>query len=176
MLAVVLHEHGGSEKLLETDMPDPQPVPGEVLVRVEAVALNHLDIWVREGIPGLKLEYPHILGSDIAGEVVGGGGGGEKVIVSPGLSCMRCRECLSGHDNLCRGYRILGESARGGYAQYLCVPVANLVPRPPHLSAVEAAAFPLTMLTAWQMLVRKARLVAGETVLLLGVGSGVGVA
>src|SRR5688572_30315188 len=104
MRAVVLHEHGGVDRLVEADVPTPVPGPGEVRVRVRAVALNHLDLWVRRGLPGLRLDYPHILGSDIAGEL----DDGTPVLVSPGLSCMRCRDCLSGRDNLCRSYRILG--------------------------------------------------------------------
>ena len=171
MKAVLLPEHGGADKLVLADFPRPEPGPGEVLVRIEAVALNHLDLWVRRGLVGLKLEWPHILGSDIAGETVPDG---HKVIVNPVLSCMTCRECLSGRDNLCAKFAIFGEHVRGGYAQYLAVPAANLVPRPASLSAVEAAAFPLTMLTAWQMLVAKAQVRPGETVLVMGAGSGVG--
>ncbi len=180
MHAVVIREHGGVDKLLHEELPAPAAGPGEVLVEIEAVALNHLDLWVREGMPGLKLGYPHILGSDIAGVVAGVGPGvrgiaeGEKVILNPGLSCMRCRECLSGRDNLCRDYAILGEHVSGGYAQLISVPATNIVPRPTNLSPVEAAAFPLTMLTAWQMLVRKARVLPGETVVILAAGSGVG--
>lgn len=172
MRAVVLHRHGGPEVLEQADIPTPTPGPGEVLVRVEAVALNHLDLWVRRGLPNLKLEYPHILGSDIAGELPDG----RKIVVNPGRSCMRCRECLSGRDNLCRHYAIFGEHTRGGYAEYIVIPEANVVPRPEGMPAVLAAAFPLTMLTAWQMLVKKARVQPGETVVVLGAGSGVGAA
>jgi NADPH:quinone reductase-like Zn-dependent oxidoreductase len=182
MRVVALHKHGGPEVLVEEDWPAPEPGPGEVLVRVEAVALNHLDLWVRRGIPGLKLEYPHILGSDVAGEVAALGPGvadipiGQKIIVNPGISCGRCRECLSGRDNLCRQYSILGEHVRGGYAELIVVPAVNVVPRPAGLSVAEAAAFPLATLTAWQMLVERARVVEGETVVVLGAGSGVGTA
>src|SRR5687767_4313265 len=121
MKAVVLREHGGVDKLLDEEILTPEAGPGEVLVKIEAVALNHLDLWIREGLPGLKLRYPHILGSDIAGVVAGVGPGvrglaeGTPVIVNPGISCMRCRECLSGRDNLCREYAILGEHVSGGY-------------------------------------------------------------
>jgi len=182
MRVVALHKHGGPEVLGFEDWPIPEPGPGEVLVRVEAVALNHLDLWVRKGLPGLKLEYPHILGSDVAGEVVALGHGvadihvGQKIIVNPGISCGRCRECLSGRDNFCRQYGILGEHLRGGYAELIVVPAANVVPRPPNLSVAEAAAFPLATLTAWQMLVERARVQPGETVVVLGAGSGVGTA
>lgn len=182
MRAQVLYQHGGPEVIEGVELPDPTPGPGQVLVRVRAVALNHLDIWVRKGLPGLKLAYPHPLGSDIAGEVLGLGPGvagvtvGQRVLVNPGLSCGRCRQCLMGHDNLCPHYRILGESAPGGYCEQIAVPVANLLPYPERLSWVEAASLPLTFLTAWQMLVLKARVVPGETVLVLGAGSGVSVA
>jgi NADPH:quinone reductase-like Zn-dependent oxidoreductase len=182
MRVVTLHKHGGPEVLGFEDWPIPEPGPGEVLVRVEAVALNHLDLWVRKGLPGLKLEYPHILGSDVAGEVVALGHGvadipvGQKIIVNPGMSCGRCRECLSGRDNFCRQYGILGEHLRGGYAELIVVPAANVVARPANLSVAEAAAFPLATLTAWQMLVERARVQPGETVVVLGAGSGVGTA
>jgi NADPH:quinone reductase-like Zn-dependent oxidoreductase len=182
MRAVTIRQHGGPEVLIEEELPDPQPGPGQVRVRVEAVAMNHLDIWVRQGLPGLKLHYPHILGCDIAGEIdvigdgVTGVSVGQKIVVNPGVSCGRCRECLLGRDNLCRDYGILGEHRDGGYADYLVIPVANVLPRPPNLSVAEAAAFPLTMLTAWQMLVRKAQVMPGETVLVLGAASGVGTA
>jgi NADPH:quinone reductase-like Zn-dependent oxidoreductase len=182
MRVVCFHEHGGPEVLKLEEWPVPEPGPGQALVRVEAVALNHLDLWVRGGLPNLKLHYPHVLGSDVAGEVAALGPGvagadlavGQKIVVNPGLSCGRCRECLSGHDNLCRSYAILGEHVPGGYCEYLAVPAANLVPRPAGLSATEAAAFPLAFLTAWQMLVDKAAVRPGETVVILGASSGVG--
>jgi NADPH:quinone reductase-like Zn-dependent oxidoreductase len=171
MRAVVIREHGGTDKLLFEDLPTPVAKPGEVLVRVEAVALNHLDLWVRKGQAGGRTRLPHILGSDIAGTA-----DGKPVVVNPGVSCGHCRECLLGRDNLCREYAILGEHVNGGYAEWLAVPAANVLPRPANLSAAEAAAFPLTFLTAWQMLVHKARVMPGETVLVLGASSGVGVA
>ena len=132
--------------------------------------MNHLDVWVRKGLPGLKLEYPHILGADVAGELADG----TKVVLNAGVSCMRCQKCLSGQDNLCRSYGLLGEHRRGGNAQYVVVPAANVVMRPSNVSAVEAAAIPVTFTTAWQMLVLKAQVAMGETVLVLGAGSGVG--
>ena len=182
MRVICLHRHGGPEVLVEEDWPTPEAGPGQVLVRVEAVALNHMDLWVRNGLPNLKLQYPHVLGCDIAGEIAALGPGvsgipvGLKIVVNPGLSCGHCRECLSGKDNLCRSYGILGEHVRGGYAEYLTVPAQNAVPRPANLSVAEAAAFPLTTLTAWQMLVDRARVRPGETVVVLGAGSGVGTA
>ncbi len=181
MRAVTLRRHGGPEVLEIEELPTPEPGPCQVLVRVEAVALNHLDLWVRRGLPNLKLHYPHIPGSDITGEIAALGPGasgtvGQKVVVNPGVSCGRCRECLQGRDNLCREYAILGEHISGGCADYLAVPVANVLPRPPNLDAFQAAAFPLTMLTAWHMLAVKARVQPGETVLVLGASSGVGTA
>jgi len=172
MNAIVLREHGGPEVLHAEEIPTPEPGPGEVRVRVRAVALNHLDLWVRRGGPAFKLEYPHRLGSDIVGEL----DDGKKVVVQPGLSCGKCAACLGGHDNLCRWYRILGENAQGGYAEYIVVPEANLAPYPERLDWAHAAAGILTMLTAWQMVVHKARVQPGDTVLVQGAGSGVGVA
>lgn len=172
MNAIVLREHGGPEVLHAESIPTPEPGPGEVRVRIRAVALNHLDIWVRRGGPAFKLEYPHRLGSDIVGEL----DDGTKVVVQPGLSCGTCAACLGGHDNLCRWYRILGENAQGGYAEYIVVPKANLAPYPERLDWAHAAAGILTMLTAWQMVVHKARVQPGDTVLVQGAGSGVGVA
>lgn len=185
MQAMVIREHGGPEVLRAEALPIPEPGPGEVRVRVRAVAQNHLDVWVRRGGPAFHLEYPHRLGADIAGEldalgpgvdakVVGAVGG--KVVVQPGLSCGRCAACLGGQDNLCRFYRILGENAQGGYAEYLVVPAVNLAPYPERLDFAHAAASLLPFLTAWQMVVRKARVAPGDTVLVHGAGSGIGVA
>ena len=180
--AVVLREHGGPEVLRRERLPLEEPGPGEVRVGVRAVALNHLDLWVRRGGPAFKLSYPHRLGADVAGVVDALGAGvsdlevGRRVVVSPGLSCGVCRACLSGHDNLCRHYGILGEHRSGGYGQLLVVPRRNIAPYPGDLSFPEAAAGLLTFLTAWQMLVDKAAVRPGETVLVQGAGSGVGVA
>ncbi|WP_428261108.1 zinc-binding dehydrogenase [Haliangium sp.] len=184
MQAVVLHEHGGPEVLVSERIEQPEPGPGEVRVAVKAVAINHLDIWVRKGGPAFHLEYPHRLGADIAGVVdafgPGAGDGafsvGDRVVVNPGISCGRCQACLSGDDNLCRHYHIMGESTQGGYAEYAVVPRQNLVPFPGERSFEEASATLLPFLTAWQMLVRKARIRPGELVLVQGAGSGVGVA
>lgn len=180
MKAVVLHRHGGPEVLEQAELPDPRPGCGEVLVRVKAVALNRLDLWVRGGLPNLKLEYPHILGSDIAGVVEALGDGvtgvevGSKVLLQPAVSCGRCEACLSGRDNLCRKYAILGENTRGGYAELLAVPVSSLLPYPEPLPFEQAACLPLTFMTAWQMVVRKANVRPGEWVLVQAGGSGVG--
>lgn len=182
MRAVTLHTHGDASVLRVETLPDPVPGPGAVLVRVHACALNRLDIWVRGGLPNLKLEYPHILGSDVAGVVAAVGPGGDaalvgtEVVLSPGVSCGHCEACLSGWDNLCPRYAILGENTRGGYAELVVVPRQNLLPKPAALSMVHAAAVPLTFLTAWQMLVVRAKVAPGDTVLVHAVGSGVGVA
>ncbi|MFO7567908.1 MAG: zinc-binding dehydrogenase [Enhygromyxa sp.] len=180
MRAIILEEHGGPEVLRASELPAPQPVPGEVVVEVHACALNRLDLWVRGGLPNLRLHYPHVLGSDVAGVVRELGEGvdpallGREVVLNPGISCGRCEACLSGWDNLCPSYRILGENSTGGYAEQIRVPAANLVDKPANLSMIEAAAFPLTFLTAWQMLVVRAAIAPGETVLLHAAGSGVG--
>lgn len=185
MNAMVLREHGGPEVLRTEQLPVPEPGPREVRVRVRAVALNHMDLWVRRGGPAFKLEYPHLLGCDIVGTIdalgpgasgPGGAGAGTKVVVQPGLSCMRCAACLGGHDNLCRYYKILGENARGGYAEYIVVPDVNLASYPERLAFPEAASAILPFLTAWQMIVHKARVQPADVVLVQGGGSGVGVA
>lgn len=182
MSAVVLREHGGPEVLRLEQLPVPQPGPKQVRIAIAAVALNHLDIWVRRGGPAFHLEYPHRLGSDIAGVIDAIGPGvdsvavGQKAVIQPGLSCGRCAMCLGGQDNLCRHYRILGENTQGGYAQYLVVPEANVAPYPENLDFVHAAASLLPFLTAWQMVVRKAQVAPGEVVLVHAAGSGIGVA
>lgn len=181
MHAVVLREHGGPEVLRHEQLPIPEPGPREVRVRIRAVGLNHLDLWVRKGGPAFKLHYPHILGADIAGTIDAVGAGatatvGTKVVVQPGLSCGRCAQCLDGHDNLCRFYKILGEHTTGGYAEYIVVPEVNLAPYPERLSFPQAASAILPFLTAWQMVVRKARVAPGDVVLIHGAGSGIGVA
>src|ERR1700722_11515182 len=167
--AVVLHAHGGPEVLQRETIDLPDPGPREVRVRVRAVALNHLDIWTRRGLPHLKHEYPHRLGP---GAHLSGLKLGDKVLVSPGISCGVCAQCLAGKDNLCKSYKIQGESTQGGYARFHNVPDANLLPFPEPLSFTDAAAIPLVFLTAWQMLVHKAKVRPGETVLVQAAGSG----
>jgi NADPH:quinone reductase-like Zn-dependent oxidoreductase len=180
--AVVIRAHGGPEVLEEAEVPDPIPEPGEVLVRVRACALNHLDLWTRKGLPGRPVSFPHILGSDIAGEVVALGSPvdgispSQRVMLSPGTSCGHCHMCLGGEDNSCRQYRILGYQIPGGYAELVKCPVANLIPLPGEIPFEEAAAFPLVFLTAWRMLVTRARIRRGEDVLVWAAGSGVGMA
>jgi NADPH:quinone reductase-like Zn-dependent oxidoreductase len=181
--AVVLRAHGGPEVLVRETIDLPEPGPREVRVRVRAVALNHLDLWVRRGLPNLKLEYPHRLGSDIVGEVDALGPGartglkaGDKVVVSPGVSCGVCERCLSGEDNLCRKYAILGEHISGGYSRHAVVPDTNLLPYPGDMPFAQVAAVPLVFLTAWQMVVAKAHVRPGQTVLVQAAGSGVSTA
>ncbi len=180
MRAVVFREHGGPEVLMVEDVPAPVPRADEVLVEVRACALNHLDIWARRGIPGMTLAMPHILGNDIAGVVAEVGAlvsnvaVGDRVLLSPGVSCGRCPQCLAGDDNLCPEYDILGYGRNGGYADLVVAPGRNAHPIPAGLSFEQAAAIPLTFLTAWHMLVGRARLKPGEDVLVLAAGSGVG--
>jgi 2-desacetyl-2-hydroxyethyl bacteriochlorophyllide A dehydrogenase len=180
MKAVIFREHGGTHKLSYEDFPEPMIGPEDVLVRVKACALNHLDIWTREGNPAYPLVLPHIVGSDVAGTVdqigsqVEGFTAGQRVCVSPGLSCWRCNACLAGRDNFCRSYGLLGAVVHGGYAEYVKVPFRNLLPIPDHISFEQAAAFPLVSVTASHMLFALAGLQQGETVLVMGAGSGVG--
>lgn len=180
MKAIAFSKHGGPEVLELMDLPIPQPRAREVRVKVRAVALNHLDLWVRKGWPGLLLPFPHVLGSDVAGVVDAVGAEvadlslGAEVLINPGLSCGACAKCLAGDDVLCRRYQILGEDVAGGYAEYVCVPRQNVLAKPQRLSFEEAACLPLTFLTAWHMLFARAQLKAGETVLIHAAGSGVG--
>lgn len=182
MKATAIVAHGGVEGLRFMDLPDPQPGPGEAVLRVRACALNHLDIWLRLGIPAYRLALPHVPGSDVAGEVVAVGEGvtqvkvGDQVIVNPNLTCGECEGCRRGEDSLCDSFGIFGARCWGGYAEYAKAPARNLLPMPTNLTFEEAAAFPLTFLTAWHMLIGRAGLRAGERVLVVGAGSGVGVA
>lgn len=181
MKAVVFREHGGPEVLRYEDVPTPEPGAGEVLVALRAAALNHLDLFVRAGIPGVKL--PHISGADGAGVIAANGPGasrypvGTRVFFDPGLSDGTCRYCNRGEHSLCERWQILGETAtQGTYAQAVVVPEINCREIPQLVSFEEAAAFPLVFLTAWRMLVTKAQVKPGETVLILGVGGGVATA
>jgi NADPH:quinone reductase-like Zn-dependent oxidoreductase len=176
--ALRFHEHGDLDVLRYEDAPDPVPKPGWALVRVRACALNHLDLWERRGLDRVTLPLPHISGSDIAGEVVTPGDSdlppGTRVMLQPGLRCGRCPACAEGRDNQCAEYDVLGLRSDGGYAEMIAVPAENLIPIPAHIDFVTAAAFPLTFLTAWHMLITRAGLRAGDTVLVLAGGSGVG--
>jgi NADPH:quinone reductase-like Zn-dependent oxidoreductase len=176
MKAVRFHSHGGPEVLRYEDAPQPTAGAGDVIVRVRACALNHLDIWNRRGV--VKLKLPHISGADVAGEIADAAESGlpvgHRVMLQPGLSCGRCAACLEGRDNDCPRYDVLGSQSDGGYAEYVRVPAQNIIPLPDAIGFVEAAAFPLTFVTAWHMLVTRARIRPGEDVLVLGAGSGVG--
>jgi len=180
MKAIRFHEHGGPEVLKYEDAPDPKIEANEVLVKVRACALNHLDIWLRSGVASWKLAMPHIVGSDISGEVAETGRlvkrvkPGDRVLLAPGISCGQCEMCTKGLDSACRGYTLFGVMADGGYAEYVKSPEANAIPIPGDLSFDEAAAVPLVFVTAWHMLITRARLQPGEDVLVIGAGSGVG--
>jgi len=182
MKAAIFREHGGPDKLLYEEVPDPKISDDEILLGVRACSINHLDLWVREGIPAYKTTFPHILGCDAAGvvEAVGrnviGIHPGEKVFAAPGISCFRCAYCLSGQDNMCISYKILGAHLQGGYAQWVAVPAINVLPLPSTLSFEEAASFPLVFLTAWHMLITRADVKAGQEILVLAAGSGIGTA
>lgn len=182
MKAVIFNNHGGPEVLQYTDIPDPKIKANEVLVEVRAVALNHLDVWVRGGLPGFKVPMPHILGNDVAGvvrdvgELVTWVKPGDEVMLQPGISCGHCFDCLRGQDHLCMEYDIIGGyRLNGGYAQLIPIPGVNIIPKPKKLSWEEAAALPLVTLTAWHMLVTRAGVKRGEDVLIHAAGSGVGV-
>jgi len=180
MKAIVYATQGGPEVLQYKEVADPQISPSEVLVRVRACALNHLDLWLRMGGPNLKVPLPHIPGSDIAGEVAQIGDKvtnvkvGERVLLQPGISCGQCASCLCGQDSMCPSYTLFGQGVDGGCAEYVKSPAVNCVSIPEKLSFEEAAAFPLVSLTAWHMLIGRAKLQPAETVLVLGAGSGVG--
>ena len=182
MKASIFREFGGPEKLVYEDVTVPSIGRDEVLVRVRACGLNHLDIWVRQGIPAYKLTLPHISGCDISGFVEGVGDDvdkerikpGDRVIIATGLSCFKCSYCLAGMDNLCDTFRIIGGQVDGGYAEYVKSPAQNIIPVPDGITFEEAAAFPLTFITSWHMLIERARLAPGEDVLIIGAGSGIG--
>jgi NADPH:quinone reductase-like Zn-dependent oxidoreductase len=182
MKAVVFTEHGGPDVLKYMEGREPEINASEVLVRVRACALNHLDLWVRRGIPGVVFPMPHIPGSDISGEVAKVGElvkhvrVGQRVLLAPGVSCGLCEHCAAGDDNLCREYTLFGYRIDGGCAEYVKAPAANVIPIPGDLTFEEAAAVPLVFLTAWHMLITRARLQPGEQVLILAGGSGVGTA
>jgi NADPH:quinone reductase-like Zn-dependent oxidoreductase len=180
--AVRFHAHGGPEVLQFEDAPDPKPNGDEALVRVRACALNHLDIWARNGLPNVEIPLPHISGCDVAGTVEWVPSEekefkkGDEVIVNPGIGCGRCERCLSGSDDQCRQYTILGYGTDGGFAELVKVPRTSLIAKPDGMRFAEAASFPLVFLTAYHMLMTKARLCASDTVLVLAANSGVGVA
>ncbi|HSL46532.1 MAG TPA: zinc-binding dehydrogenase [Anaerolineales bacterium] len=185
MKAVLFHQHGGPEVLEYTDFPTPEPESGEVLVRLHAAALNRMDVMVRNGWPGLKLDLPHINGADGAGEVVAVGEGtsetgeleiGEHVVINANLGCGKCEFCLEGKDNMCRDWHLLGETVRGTYAEYVSLPVRQLYRLPKDFDFHQAAAAALVYQTAWHSLIKRGCLQKGETVLIVGAGGGVNTA
>lgn len=182
MKAVYFHQHGGPEVLEYGEIPTPKPGPGEVSVHLKAAALNRLDIWTREGWPGIKLEYPHIPGADGAGEVAEVGEGvtgwkaGDRVVINSNLSCGHCEYCLAGKDNMCRSWQLLGETVRGTYAEYVLIPAGNLYPLPEGFDERSAAAAALVFHTAWHSLITRGKLRPAESVLVVGASGGVNTA
>ncbi len=185
MRAVVVHRHGGPEVLSYEEVPRPEPGPGEALIRVRATSLNRLDLWARSGPPGpvfpwKEPNFPIISGSDCAGEVAEVGPGvdsvrpGDRVVLYPSLFCGTCTYCRAGEQTMCLDYHIFGEHTAGSMAECAVVPAANLLPLPNHVAFTDAAAMPVAFTTAWRMLMTAAELRAGESVLVLGVGGGVG--
>lgn len=187
MKAVLFHQHGGPEVLEYAEFPTPEPKPGEALVRLRAAALNRVDVFVRNGWPGLKLDLPHIPGADGAGEVVainsplpvGEGLGvrsGDRVVINANLGCGNCEFCLAGKDNMCADWHLLGETVRGTYAEYISLPVKQFYKLPKDFDYHHAAASALVYQTAWHSLVKRGNLQRGETVLVVGAGGGVNTA
>ena len=180
MRAVRIHQFGGPEVLRFEEIPNPQPRRDQVLVRVRACAMNHLDLWVRNGLPGVKL--PRILGSDIAGEIVSVGEyisgftPGQRVLLAPMHFCHHCAKCVAGLQNQCPEFTVLGNGVDGGDCELIAVPAVNVIPIPDSLDFNQAASVPLVFLTAWHMLVGRAGIRPGQTVMVLGGGSGVGIA
>jgi NADPH:quinone reductase-like Zn-dependent oxidoreductase len=179
MRALLQGGHGDTSRLAMGDVADPRPGAGEAVVALRAAALNHLDLFVLAGLPGLTLTFPHIGGADGAGIIAAVGEGvsawnvGDEVVINPGLSCGVCEFCAHGEESECASFRLLGEHTTGTFAEFVSVPVVCLARRPPHLGWPEAAALPLVFLTAWRMLITRARLRPGETVLIHGIGGGV---
>jgi len=182
MKATLFHRHGGPEVLEYTDVPTPHPKPGEVQIRLRAAALNRMDIAVRKGWPGIRLDLPHVNGADGAGEVASLGEGvgdfqiGERVVINASIGCGRCDMCKSGSDNLCRDWHLLGETLHGTYAEYVCLPARQLYRLPEGFDYRVAAAAALVFQTAWHSLITRGQLKAGESVLIIGAGGGVNTA
>jgi len=182
MKAARMHETGGVDKFVYEDAPDPAVGPNDVLVRVRGCALNHLEAWAAKAPAGMTFPEPRILGSDVAGVVeavgsaVSGVEVGSEVMLQPAVSCGLCQACLGGRDNMCPQYRLLGQGRDGGLAELIVVPPESVIPKPENLSFEEAASVPLVFLTAWHMLITRAQVRHGETVLVNAAGSGVGTA
>ena len=182
MKAVLFRQHGGPEVLEYAEFPDPALKPGHALVRLRAAALNRMDVMVRNGWPGLKLELPHINGADGAGEVAAVGSGvddlsvGDHVVINANLGCGECEACLAGRDNLCANWHLLGETVRGTYAELICLPRRQLFRLPSDFEMHHAAAAALVYQTAWHSLAKRGRVAPGETVVVVGAGGGVNTA
>ncbi len=182
MKAILFYHHGGPEVLEYAEIPTPEPLEGQALVKINVAALNHMDVLVRQGWPGIRLEYPHILGADGAGEIAALGPGvagwsvGERVVIDANLSCGHCDHCRAGMDNRCRVWRLLGETIRGTYAEYLALPAANLCRIPAGFDEQLAAAGALVYQTAWHSLITRGGLRPGESVLVVGASGGVNTA
>src|SRR5689334_5242264 len=180
MNAVRIHQFGGPEVLTYEDIPDPKPRKDQVLIRVRACSLNHLDIWVRNGLPGVNLA--HFLGSDMAGEIVEGGEyvtdlkPGQRVLIAPMHFCNHCAKCVAGVQNQCRQFTVLGNGVDGGNCELFAVPAVNVIPIPDWLDFDEAASVPLVFLTAYHMLTGRVSVGPGQVVLVLGANLGVGLA
>lgn len=182
MKTVLFRSHGGAEVLEYTDFPTPQPGEGQVLVKLEAAALNRVDLWTRNGTSGIKLDLPHIPGADGAGTIaalgtcVSGWQVGDRVVINANLGCGHCPACVAGQDNRCRNWHLLGETVRGTYAEYVVVPDTNILPLPPGFEARQAAAAALVFHTAWHSLIVRGSLQPGESVLVVGASGGVNTA
>lgn len=182
MKAVLFHSHGGPEVLEYTDFPTPEPAERQVLVKLEAAALNHVDLLTRTGWPGIKLEYPHIPGADGAGKVaalgacVSGWNLGDRVVINANLGCGHCPACIAGQDNRCREWHLLGETIRGTLAEYVVIPATNIYPIPAGFEPRQAAAAALVFHTAWHSLLIRGELKPGESVLVVGASGGVNTA
>jgi NADPH2:quinone reductase len=182
MRSAYFDRHGGPEVLVVGDLPEPAVRPGTVKIDVAAASLNHIDLFVRRGMPGIEVPMPHIPGCDAAGVVAEVGEGvthvapGDRVLMNPSVSCGRCEFCVRGDATLCLSYQLIGETTNGTCCEHIVVPAENAIPIPDHLSFTDAASLPLVFVTAWRMLITRARLRAGETVLVLGASAGVGIA
>ena len=182
MKAVVFSQHGGPEVLQYQDVPKPKPGPAEVVIQVKAASINHIDIFLRRGMPGVKVPMPKIVGSDASGIVsdldpaVSGLSVGQRVTINPGISCGHCEFCAAGFGSQCASWAMVGENRDGTYAEYVAVPAHIVLPIPDSMSFEEAAAAPLVFITAWSMMVGKGNIRPGEDVLILGAGAGVGTA
>ncbi len=182
MKAVIMREFGAPDVLRYEDVPEPSIKRDEVLIRVSYTSINHLDIWVRTGLTAYGTKLPHILGCDISGIIVDKGedvkefNAGDRVIVDPGIRCMRCEFCLSGRDNICRTFGIVGATVSGGYREYVAFPARDIIKIPDNTPLDVSAAFPLTYMTSWHMLVNRAKITPGERILIVGGTSGIGIA